>query len=204
MRRGVSIVCVIIFVLSFFSAGAAFGMSDSNNLQAKENASIQEIEKTVKTAMDLLKKGELKETIDLLAEAIMMVKDNLEFQIPILLLCSEVRDYRDYDARDSYELKVGDPLLLYIEPDGYRLVKEGDDYKLWVSLDASIMNDKDEIIFQRINWVNYKRTFPTAVVPFYLTNRVSDIPAGNYTYTLTLKDHYKNTFLTKTFEFTVQ
>jgi len=204
MCRGIFLLWLGILILSAFPVQAAFGVSDFDGLAAQENARVQEIEKILKTAMDLLKKGEHNKTIDLLAEAIWMVKESLEFQIPIVLLCSEVRDYRDFDAKDSYELKKGEPFLLYIEPEGYRLVKEGDEYKIWVSLDASITDDKNEVIFQRVDWINYKRAFPTSVVPFYLTNRVTDIPAGRYTYTLTLKDHYKNAFLTKTFEFTVR
>ncbi|MFC2164922.1 hypothetical protein ACFLT2_08000 [Acidobacteriota bacterium] len=204
MRRGIFIGFISFLILFAFFNSQIFGRPSTKDLRANEKTDPKVIEKTITMALDQLKKGDFEKTIDHLAEAMMLVKNMLDLHLAKLVMCTEVRDFGDYDARDSFEIKAGEALLLYMEPDGYTIRKEGDAYKIWVSQDASISNDKGEVIFQRNNWVNYKRIFPTPILPFYLTNNVSDIPAGKYTYSLTLKDHYKNTFFSKTFEFIVK
>jgi hypothetical protein len=204
MRRGISMGFFSIFILFTFFNPQIFGGPSGNDPRAIEKTDPKVIEKTITMALDQFKKGDYEKTIDHLSEAMMLVKNSLDLHLAKLILCTEVRDYGDYDARDSFEVKAGEALLLYMEPDGYHIRKEGDAYKIWVSQDASISNDKGEVIFQRNNWVNYKRIFPTPILPFYLTNNVSDIPPGKYTYSLTLKDHYKNTFFSKTFDFVVK
>jgi len=204
MRRGIFAGLIFISIVFVFLNPLIFGSPHDNDLYAKKETSVEELEKTLKMAVDQFKKGDPEKTLNHLAEAIMMVRNSLDLHLAKLNLCSEVRDYRDIDAREAFEIKAGEPFLLYIEPDGYHLIKEGDAYKIWVSQDAAISNDKGEVIFQKNGWVNYKRIFPTPIIPLYLTNRVSDIPAGKYTYTLTLKDHYKNSFFTKTFDFVVK
>jgi len=204
MRREISTGLISIFILFVFFNLLAFGNPYDRDLSANEKTDPEVIEKTITTALSHFKKGDYEKTIDHLAEAMMLVKNMLDLHLAKLIMCTEVRDFGDYDARDSFEITAGEALLLYMEPDGYHMLKEGDAYKIWVSQDASIANDKGEVIFQRNNWVNYKRIFPTPILPFYLTNNVSDIPPGKYTYSLTLKDHYKKTFFTKTFDFVVK
>jgi len=205
MKRGICFIGIsIAFILFVLANPFVFGSTAPDNLRTTDKTDPKVIEKTITTALDYFKKGDYEKTIDHLAEAIMLVKNGQDLHLTKLILCTEVRDYGDYNARDSFEIKAGEPLLVYMEPDGYHIRKEGDAYKIWVSQDASISNNKGEIIFQRNNWVNYKRIFPTPILPFYITNNVSDIPPGNYTYSLTLKDHYKNTFFSKTFEFVVK
>jgi hypothetical protein len=204
MKRKILSGLLSTFILFVFFNLQAFGNPYEKDLRTNEDSDSKVIEKTIAMALDHFKKGDFEKTIDHLSEAIMLVKNKLDLHLVKLILCTEVRDYGDYDARDSFEIKAGEPLLVYMEPDGYHISKEGDAYKIWVSQDASISNDEGEVIFQRNNWVNYKRIFPTPILPFYLTNNVSDIPPGKYTYSLTLKDHYKNTFFSKTFEFIVK
>ncbi|MFP4083088.1 MAG: hypothetical protein ACLFVG_10095 [Candidatus Aminicenantes bacterium] len=204
MKKRIYSIMGIVLLFSFLTASATESTSCPSFTQEKQPVEEEGIEETIQEALAAVKKGNRQEAIDLLAEAIMLLKNSGEFHIAKLFLCSEINDYRDYTPKNSNVLKAGEPLLLYIEPDGYRLLKEGNQYRIWVSLDASIADAQGEVIFERNNWVNYKKAFPTPIIPFYLTNRVSDIPAGKYTYTMTLKDHYKNTFLTKSFEFSVE
>jgi hypothetical protein len=195
---------ITILILFVLSNPQIFGDLPSKDVRANEKTDPKVIEETITMALDQFKKEDYGKTIDHLADAMMLIKNTFNLHLAKLVLCTNIRGYRDYDARDSFEIKAGEALLLYMEPDGYHIRKELDEYKIWVSQDATITNDKGEVIFQRNNWVNYKRTFPTPILPFYLTNNVSDIPAGKYTYSLTLKDHYKNTFFSKTFEFIVK
>jgi hypothetical protein len=163
----------------------------------------QEAENKIVSALDELKKGDTDKVIELLSEAIMELANQMDFQVKEIIICSEVRDYRDY-SEIAGNLKAGDALLLYIEPEGYFVVKENSSYKIHVSEDVSIVDEKGESVFEKKDWIVYERSFPTPIIPFYITNRISDIPAGKYKYTLTLKDHYKKTFTTETFEFVVE
>ena len=60
------------------------------------------------------------------------------------------------------------------------------------------------MIFQRNNWVEYQKGFVSPVIPFYITNRVTDIPPGKYTFKFTIKDNYGKTFLEQSYEFMVE
>jgi hypothetical protein len=164
----------------------------------------EEIEKAIQTALDHLKRGELDKTVDLLSEAIMLIKSSQDLHVREIILCSQINGFRDYSSIGGNTLKMGTPLLVYIEPSGYRILKESGEFKIWLSEDAKITNEKGEVVFERNDWVNYNKSFPNPDIPFYITNRVTDIPAGIYTFTFTIKDHYKKTFLTETFEFVVE
>ena len=163
----------------------------------------QEVENKILNALDELKKGNTEKVIQLLSEAIMEITNKMDFQVKEIVVCSDVRDYRDYSEMTG-NLKAGETLLLYIEPEGYYVVKENGSYKIHVSEDVSIVDEEGESVFEKKDWIVYERSFPSPTIPFYITNRISDIPPGKYKYTLTLKDHYKKTFTTETFEFVVE
>jgi hypothetical protein len=204
MNKWIASAVGLVLFLSSMMLEASVKPAGFDMVQEEQAVQTKEIEDALRNAMNAIKEGNREKAIELLAEVIMLLKNNAEFQVAKIFLCSEIRDYRDFTPKESNVLKAGEPLLVYIEPDGYRLLKEGNEYRIWVSLDASISNAQGEVIFQRNNWVNYKKVFPTPIIPFYLTNRLSDIPAGKYTYTVTLKDHHKNAFLTESLEFIVE
>jgi hypothetical protein len=164
----------------------------------------EEIENAIQRALDHIKKGDWDQTLDSLSEAIMLIKSNQDFHVREITLCSQINGFRDYSRINGNELATGTPLLLYIEMGGYRILKESGEFKIWLSEDAKITNEKGEVVFEKNEWVNYNKSFPDPYIPFYITNRVTDIPPGTYTFTFTIKDHYKKAFLTETFEFVVK
>ncbi len=176
----------------------------SGNFDGESVGQQDEIEKTILDALNMLKKGDTNQAVSLLAEAMMMIKSSEKLSVSQLFLCTEIIGYRDYVKREGNTLKSGEPFLLYIEPDGYQIRKEGSEYKIWVSEDASIINETGDIIFQQNNWVEYQKGFVSPVIPFYITNRVTDIPPGKYTFKFTIKDKYKNSFLEQSFNFVVE
>jgi hypothetical protein len=196
-------ISILLFIV-FCASPASSVLLPSGFTEYQGQVNVEEVEEMLKAALEQLREGDAAGATDRLAEAIMFIRNNAPLKIAKLFLCSEVRDYDDYDAKQGFVLKSGEPLLLYIEPEGYGVRKEGGEYLIWISQDVEIKDGKGDVIFQRNNWVEYKKAFPTPVFPFYMTNRVRDIPAGLYTYTYTLKDHLKNTFLTESFEFTVR
>lgn len=161
------------------------------------------IEFSINEALQEIRKGNKYKAMDLLSEAIMQIRNNIPLKIEKLFMCSEIRGYRDYDAKNKFVKRKKEPLLLYIEPVGFGVRKKGSEYGIWISEDAHIINEMGDVIFQKNNWVEYKKTFVSPVIPFYITNRITDIPLGRYTYVFTIRDHYKNIFIEHSFDFTV-
>jgi len=207
LKRGLLILSLSLLLVLFPSLFKAEGNSDKPNdssMVITNGLQQEEIEKTILEALEQFKKGETRKAVGLLAEAMMMIKSGEELSIDQLFLCKEINGYRDFVKREGNTLKSGEPFLLYIEPAGYQIRKEGSEYKIWVSEDASIVNEKGEVIFQKNNWVEYNRGFVSPVIPFYITNRVTDIPSGKYTFKFSIKDNYKKTFLEQSYEFIVE
>jgi len=197
------IIAAAIICTQLFSSDANL---NANSMKHDKIFALQEeeIEKTIQMALDHLKQGDWDKTVDLLSEAIMLIKSSQDLHIREITLCSRIDGFRDYTSIGGNTLKTGTPLLVYIEPAGYRILKESGEFKIWLSEDAKITNEKGDVVFERNDWVNYNKSFPNPDIPFYITNRVTDIPAGIYTFTFTIKDHYKKAFLTETFEFVVE
>jgi len=206
MKRGLGIygliLAVVFFYPSFIAEGNSHGLFDTKTGITADQQ--KEIESTILEALDKLKKGDNNQAVVLLAEAMMMIKSSEELSIDQLFLCNEINGYRDFVKREGNTLRSGEPFLLYIEPAGYQIRKQGSEYKIWVSEDASIVNEKGDVVFQKNNWVEYNRGFVSPVIPFYITNRVTDIPPGKYTFKFTIKDNYKKTFLEHSYEFVVE
>ena len=110
--KKVPIILSVLLLLAVFPVHSRLRSLRPNDLQ--ERVSIEEIEKILQSALEQYKKGAPAETISLLAEAIMQIRNSMPLKIAKLYLCSEVRDYNDYDAKDGFFLKAGEPLLLYI------------------------------------------------------------------------------------------
>lgn len=164
----------------------------------------KEIENNISAALEELKKGNRDAVIELLSNAIMLIQNEKEFRIKEIVLCSDVQDFQSYTKKDGNTIQSNEPLLLYIEPEGFLVRKEDKKYNIWVSEDVSVVNEDGEEVFEKKDWVVYKKGFDRPMIPFYITNRITDIPPGKYVYTFTLKDHYKKTFITEDFEFHVQ
>lgn len=163
-----------------------------------------EIENKIYEALDLIKKKQNDDAFVVLLDALMMIQNRKPFGIKNIALCGVVNGYRDYLEMSRPVLKTGEVFLLYIEPEGYQIKKNESKYIIWISEDVSVKNKKGKVIFEKKDWVESKKSYYTSTIPFYITNRITDIPRGEYTYTITLKDHFRNTFYTETFEFVVE
>jgi len=161
-------------------------------------------ETKIKQALEFLKKGNKPKTIELLAEAIMYLKNQQELSITNINLCNSISSYRNFEPKQGFTINEGDVFLLYFEPAGYKVVKTNKGYMIWISQDVKVENDQGKIVFEKKGWVETKKAYATPNIPFYITNRITQIPKGNYTYKITIVDHNKKTFANKEFKFTVK
>ncbi len=200
-------VCLITFIILAIFLGTPHKGLYSNDI-AKNRVTlytqVEDIENTISKVVDELKKGKLDKAIDLLSEAILLIKNQEKLQIKQIILCSKIDGFKDYIRYTGYKFSRHLPLLFYIEPKGYQILKEKDKYKIWISEDAKITNERGEVILSKRNWINYKKSHATPHIPFYITNRVTDIPPGNYTFEFIIRDHYKKTSFTDVLLFEVE
>ncbi len=158
----------------------------------------------IKNADNQYKKGYYEKAVNSLSEAIMMIKNKGSLKITKTILCTSIKGYGDYTKIDGYSLKIKQPLLLYIEVEGFKVLKENEKYLFSLSQDVKITDESGKILFQKKDWVTYKKSFPVPLFPFHITNRITDIPQGKYKYEITINDHYRKTFTTKSFNFEVK
>ena len=193
-----------VFVLLVFTLSLPAEPLVEETADTEKKIDLKEMRTTLDAVMTRIEAGDKITALRLLSEAVMAIRNSRPLKIGRLHLCTEVREFGDFDAREEFVLKAGEPLLLYMEPEGYGIQKKGDEYWISISQDAAIQDAKGETIFQRIEWIKYRKAFQSPLIPFYLTNRVREIPVGTYTYSLTLKDHLKKTFIIKSFQFKVE
>ncbi len=163
-----------------------------------------EVEDKISAALSLYQNGKTEECITSLAEAIMVMQNKKELKINKVELCTSVRGYGDYTTLGADTLKSGDPLFVYIEIEGFNVVKDQGKYWLWVSEDLTMTNEKGEVLVNKKDWMKEKKSYPFPVFPLYIPNKVTNIQAGKYKYEITIKDHLKKSFVVKAFEFEVK
>ncbi len=182
----------LLFVLIF---GVGFS-SDTKLISSK-----------LKKAVLLIQNGRMGESLPYIYDAIMYIKNNEKFKLSKLVFIEKEFGYGEYIKKDvvNNTLRYGDPFYIYMEPVGYKIAKTKDGYFMWVSEDAMIKDKKSgKILFFKENWVTIKKSFPYPTIPFYITNRVSSVPRGDYIYTIIIKDMLSGKRYEKTFEFHVK
>ncbi len=162
-----------------------------------------DFENNLNNALKLYKEGKYVETFNEISNAMMLLHNQKKFQLVKYELCTEILGYGEYVKREDNKLKPSEPLLFYLEVDGYGVQKTGDNYGFWISEDVKIIDAEGKIVLERTDFLNYKKVFPVPVIPLYLQNKIGNLPPGKYKYEFTIKDQLKKTFLSAWFEFEV-
>jgi hypothetical protein len=162
-----------------------------------------DIEKNIYAAVEQYKKGNETGVVDLLSDVIRVIQNKKEFKISEMQLASEINGYQDYEKLKGGVLGNDKQLLVYIELEGFKIIKEEGKNWIWITQDVEISDQSGKILFQKRDWISLKKSYPYAIFPAHLANRISNIKPGKYKYQVTIKDHYKKAFVTKTLEFTV-
>ncbi len=161
----------------------------------------------LKKAYKFVEYREYEKSLNYLYDAIMEIKNSEPLGIKEMVFIEKDMGYSNYIKKDilNNTLKAGEPLYLYIEPKGYTIKKTKNGYFIWVSEDTIISDKKTgKILFKRENWVTMKKSFPYPTIPFYITNRISDIPKGDYIFTIIIKDNLSGKKLKKSIPFYVR
>lgn len=182
----------------YFTIILLFSFIFSTGLMAND------IERGIQSALNYYKKGNIKGTIDTLTVVLMNLQNQLKLSIKNLNLCFSIDGFGVYNKIGSFTLKKGQPLLLYLELEGFSVKKDGNKYWINISEDMKIEDSNGKIIFQKNNFITYNKYFMVPIIPFNLKNTVTAIPPGKYKYSFTIKDHNKNTTISNEFDFEVK
>ncbi len=156
------------------------------------------------TAIKLLDKGNKKEALSKVNDAVMDIENTMSLYIDNLTRAKSINGFGDYVPEHGWVLNAGQDLNLYFEVYGYHVAKKNDKYLLWISEDVIITNPKGEKIFERKNWVSIKQVFPYPLCPVYIINTITQIPAGVYNYKIILHDNIAEKDFVKTIKIMVK
>jgi len=148
--------------------------------------------------------GRPEAAVKALEEAIMEIRNSGKLGVKNIFLCKNIHGFQMLEAKAEDVLRGGEPLLLYFEPANYMVKKEKGRYFVWLTEDARLMNEKGKVLLERKDWTSLHNGFLSPVIPVYFTNRITNIPKGEYTFEITINDRLKSTFFTKVFKFSVE
>lgn len=105
-----------------------------------------------------------------------------------------------YKPREGEVFESIDPILLYFEPVGYTVVKQGEEYKYALSSDFAVLDDQGKELGRQENVGRSEATSRmfNMELMMLLTINLKGLPQGKYRLVVTLKD--LNSDKTTTFE----
>jgi hypothetical protein len=105
-----------------------------------------------------------------------------------------------FKPRESDVFNGADPILLYCEPIGYTVKKDGENYYVALASEFSVLDNKDAVIsgpFQ-LPLTEEKTRFFNIQVPMFFTFNLKGAPSGRFKLQVTLSD--KNSSKKVTFQ----
>jgi hypothetical protein len=109
-----------------------------------------------------------------------------------MFVTSKAPGYGMFEKRSTNVFKPGEDLITYVEPKNFRWKEEGaNGYSIGLVVDAALLNDKGEVIYEKLNsmgplgYVSHDRVREWDV---NMTFTLSGAPAGDYTLRYTFHD----------------
>jgi len=165
---------VLLAVLGFMQTGTA---GDIKPLLQKAAASAE--------------KGRTTEAMNALREAMKEVSTANPLSVSnATLVAKDAGSFGMYTARANNVFKAGEPILIYVEPVGYRFAQQGDEQVFGFSADFAVLSEGLEILagqrkFQE--WV-FRSKKPLFEVFVNLTYNLTGAPPGKYFIETTFHD----------------
>ena len=107
-----------------------------------------------------------------------------------LLVAAPARSYGDYSPRETNVFDGKSPLLFYAEPTGFGWVKDGDLYRIDLSIDFALKTAGGESLGEEKDFQTFKVEGHDRVreMFFNLTLTLGGVPDGQYVATFTVHD----------------
>lgn len=136
-------------------------------------------------------KGQYVDTVLLLREALVQVWNQAPLTVRnINYVADQPSAYGIYQPYDGDEFDPVNPIMLYCEPIGYTVKKQGEIYTFALSADFSVADEQGDILGGQQNfgrWSMRSRAFNTEFM-MYFTFNLKGLPPGRYKLMVTLHD----------------
>lgn len=167
--------------------------------------SAQQVESLVQRGLNAYQQGQKAEAHHHLLDALITVQNEMPLEISRVVFCKEINGFDDIVPLDSDEIPFGQQLLIYIEPSNVRITKQpGGKYLVRFSEDMKITNQDGQVMFDKKNWINFQQLSRMPGLYVFARNSFTDVPAGNYTFEISINDLLAEKSVTKTVALTVK
>ncbi len=114
-----------------------------------------------------------------------------EFSFSKGLFVKEVKGFGMYTEEETSRFEKGSKVTVYLEVDGFQLVKQENDYKLNLSLDLHVKDDKGNTGIEQEGVVTADLLVKSLIHDFFFTVNIdlAELPPGKYTLSFIAMDH---------------
>jgi hypothetical protein len=143
--------------------------------------------------------------VSALKEKILNLQNMYPLGIRTLVPCSTVTDYESYDPLSDNEVKAGDVIFFYFEPQNPSTNKGEGTYEIWLILDAVVLSEQQQEVFKKENAVemHYQTSSPRLDIFGVYQLTFAEVPPGNYIFKAILHDKIKGESASATWAFKV-
>jgi|GEM_PF-5202711 len=167
--------------------------------------SAQQVESLVQQGLAAYQQGQKAAARQHLLDALITVQNELPLEISKAIFCKEINGFDDIVPLESDHVPVGQQILIYIEPQNVRIMKQpGEKYLVRFSEDMKITNQEGQVLFDKKNWINYQQLSRMPGLYVFARNSFTDVPAGTYSFEITINDLLAEKSVTQTVTLTVK
>jgi hypothetical protein len=168
-------------------------------------ASAQQVEPLVQKGLAAYQQGQKPDAHQYLLDALITIQNEMPLEISKVVFCKEIRGFDDFVPLESEEVSVGTELLIYIEPINVRIMKQpGGKYLVRFSEDMKITNEEGKVMFEKKDWINFQQLSRMPGLYVFARNSFTDVPAGRYTFEITINDQLAQKSVSQTVSLTVK
>jgi hypothetical protein len=141
-----------------------------------------------------------------LKEKIIEIQNKGELGFRYFTICSNIISFASYVPLLEPVVEKNGTLLIYFEPVNIFTNKKNGLYEIWYTQDMALFTDKDKLIIQKEDALNFHYTTKSPVMDLYATNSINltGLAPGKYKFKATLKDKLKGKKAEKMVEFEVK
>ena len=114
-----------------------------------------------------------------------------EFSFTKGLFVKEVKGFGMYTEEETSRFEKGSKVTIYLEIDGFQLVQQEKDYKLSMSLDLHVKDDKGNTGIEQAGVVTADLLVKSLIHDFFFTVNIdlAELPPGKYTLSFIAMDN---------------
>jgi hypothetical protein len=143
--------------------------------------------------------------VSLLKEKIINLQNQYPLGIRTLVACSQVTDYGSYEPLPDNQVKAGDVIFFYFEPQNPSTNTAGGAYEIWLTQDMLVFTEQQQEVFRKENAAEiHSQTRSPRLDVFGISQlTLEEVLPGKYLFKIILHDKIKNEEASATWAFEV-